>query len=141
MGEKSFNLRLGSSSKEHFIKEIEGKNVEESQEMGNCGQMKEFKLKFKTDDNGRETYYEVIRGYNIVYDGGFDYYFSPNITYEHTVCLPDDCYSLHFYDEYGDGICCEHNYGKYSLYYDKKKVRSSRFRDGYKQVTNFGNCS
>uniref|UniRef100_A0A7S4VT91 non-specific serine/threonine protein kinase n=1 Tax=Ditylum brightwellii TaxID=49249 RepID=A0A7S4VT91_9STRA len=57
---------------------------------------------------------------------GFDY--SPITAaedYGWESCVPeDDCYSFTIEDDWGDGICCSHGEGSYSLWYDDVKVAS-----------------
>lgn len=93
-------------------------------------------LRIRTDGYGEETYWELRddtgnvldKGGNELVgpDGGGKFPFGPPIgqgTYPNwivvrdTLCLPSDgCYSIHFTDAYGDGICCDFGNGYYRLY-------------------------
>ncbi len=94
-----------------------------------------FLLKIRTDQFGAETYWEVrdeqgrtlSRGgnQNVGPTGGGQYTavqggmgaYGDNATIYDTLYLPTPgCYSLHFVDAYGDGMCCDHGQGYFHLY-------------------------
>lgn len=103
-------------------------------------QMKEFKLKFMTDNHGSETSYQLKRGKHIIHEGGYDKYFSSNTFHVDRLCVPDACYRLVMYDDFGDGMCCGLKQSYYIVNYDGKKVRYNKFKNGYRSVTKFGKC-
>ncbi len=93
-------------------------------------------LKIKTDQYGSETYWELHDDSGAVLDhggnpevgpnGGGAFPGSPplapgayssNTVINEILNLPGPgCYSLHFVDAYGDGICCGYGNGYYKLY-------------------------
>jgi hypothetical protein len=93
-------------------------------------------LKIRTDNYGEETYWEVRDDYGNVLERGGNQSVGPHGggefplgtpvgpgTYSDlaiirdTLHLPSNgCYSIHFSDAYGDGICCEFGTGYYRLY-------------------------
>lgn len=86
-----------------------------------------LKLLVKTDNYPRETFWTVTdREGNILYAYGnpsvtghpfpTDPYTNKLTVHSHDIDLPGDgCYALHFYDDYGDGICCLEGAGYYEL--------------------------
>lgn len=92
-------------------------------------------LKIHTDDFGAETYWELRNEAGQVLDHGGNSNVGPtgggqfpgsigggpgaygnNVTIVDTLSLPGSgCYSLHFSDAFGDGICCEYGEGYYQL--------------------------
>lgn len=95
----------------------------------------EVLLRIRTDQYGAETYWELRDEQGKVLDFGGNQAVGPNGggTYagssggpgaygnfaliKDTLLLPaGGCYSLHFVDAYGDGICCEYGTGYYRLY-------------------------
>ncbi|MCS6930165.1 MAG: T9SS type A sorting domain-containing protein [Saprospiraceae bacterium] len=94
-----------------------------------------FLLKIRTDHFGAETYWElrdeqghVLRsgGNLLVGPNGGGLYpsvtggpgaYSDNATIYDTLYLPKPgCYTLHFVDAYGDGMCCANGQGYFQLY-------------------------
>lgn len=92
-------------------------------------------LKIHTDQYGAETYWELrddqgkvleFGGNQAVGPNGGGKYggapngpgaYSNNVTIRDTLNLPGPgCYSLHFVDAYGDGMCCAFGNGYYKLY-------------------------
>lgn len=93
-------------------------------------------LKIRTDQYGAELYWELRdenggvldRGGNLAVgpDGGGQFpagaptspgAYGSNVLIRDTLQLPaGGCYSLHFSDAYGDGICCNYGFGYYRLY-------------------------
>lgn len=92
-------------------------------------------LKIRTDDYAIETYWELRDDMGNVLDHGGNENVGPNggnVAYEltpgpgtypnnalikDTLSLPEPgCYSLHFVDAYGDGMCCNFGSGYYKLY-------------------------
>jgi len=92
-------------------------------------------LKIRTDDYGAETYWELRDGQGQVLDHGGNESVGPNggglligaplgpgaygngVVIKDTLHLPEPgCYSIHFVDAYGDGMCCNFGNGYYKLY-------------------------
>ncbi len=93
-------------------------------------------LKIKTDDYGRETYWELRDENGAVLDRGGNQLVGPdgggafplgvgpgpgayanNALIKDTLILPaGGCYSIHFVDAFGDGMCCNYGNGYYKLY-------------------------
>lgn len=92
-------------------------------------------LKIRTDQYGAETYWELRDAQGNVLESGGNQEVGPNgggmftgiddgpgaygnnIIIRDTLNLPSPgCYSIHFVDAYGDGICCNYGTGYYRLY-------------------------
>lgn len=93
-------------------------------------------LKIRTDTYGQETYWEVRDEVgNVVEHGGNSLVgpdgggafplgvnpgpgaYASNSLIKDTLNLPaPGCYSIHFVDAYGDGMCCQYGNGYYKLY-------------------------
>lgn len=92
-------------------------------------------LRLRTDNYGAETYWELRDAEGKVLDHGGNESVGPNgggslsnapigygaygnnVLIKDTLTLPKSgCYSLHFVDYYGDGICCNFGNGYYKLY-------------------------
>ena len=93
-------------------------------------------LKIRTDNYGEETYWEVRDEFGTVLEHGGNQDVGPHGggafplgtplgpgTYPNLTLIRDTlnlpaggCYSIHFSDAYGDGICCDFGTGYYRLY-------------------------
>ena len=92
-------------------------------------------LKIRTDEYGGETYWELRDELGNVLESGGNQAVGPNgggkyggapsgpgaynsnTTIRDTLSLPaSGCYSIHFVDAYGDGMCCNYGNGYYKLY-------------------------
>ncbi len=92
-------------------------------------------LKIRTDQYGAETYWELRNDQGLVLESGGNQDVGPNgggkltgidggpgaygnnTIIRDTLNLPGPgCYSIHFVDAYGDGICCNFGNGYYKLY-------------------------
>lgn len=92
-------------------------------------------LKIRTDQYGAETYWELRDEAGQVLDSGGNQSVGPNgggkftgitggpgaygnnMIIRDTLTLPaSGCYSIHFVDAYGDGMCCSYGNGYYRLY-------------------------
>jgi hypothetical protein len=92
-------------------------------------------MKIKTDNYGNETYWELRDKSGNVLDHGGNENVGPNgggslidvapgpgtygngVLINYTLTVPGPgCYSMHFVDAYGDGICCGFGNGYYRLY-------------------------
>jgi len=93
-------------------------------------------LKIRTDNYGEETYWELRDDLGLVLEHGGNQDIGPNGgsgfplgtpigpgTYPSLTIIRDTlelpangCYSIHFSDAYGDGICCDFGTGYYRLY-------------------------
>lgn len=93
-------------------------------------------LKIRTDNYGAETYWEIRDDFGTVLEHGGNEAVGPNgggafplgppngpgsypnmALIRDTLDLPSNgCYSIHFSDAYGDGMCCEFGTGYYRLY-------------------------
>lgn len=100
-----------------------------------------FVLRLRTDDYGYETYWEVrdeqekvlqrggnrnvgpSRGGLPIVGGDSPGTYGNNSLIKDTISLPGPgCYSLHFTDAFGDGLCCGYGAGYYRLYDIKNPV-------------------
>lgn len=94
-----------------------------------------FVLRLRTDDYGFETYWEVrdeqhkvlksggnknvgpTRGGLPLVGGDAPGTYASNAIIKDTITLPGPgCYSIHFSDAFGDGLCCNYGTGYYRLY-------------------------
>ena len=67
-----------------------------------------------TDQYPAETTWEVADANgNVAWSGGP--YADLTTAHTESTCLGSGCYTLSFYDSYGDGICCDYGTGEYSL--------------------------
>jgi thiol-disulfide isomerase/thioredoxin len=92
-------------------------------------------LKIRTDQYGAETYWELRNAQGTVLESGGNQDVGPkgggkftginggpgaygsNSFIRDTLTLPEPgCYSIHFVDAYGDGMCCNYGNGYYKLY-------------------------
>lgn len=92
-------------------------------------------LKIRTDQYGAETYWELRNEQGEVLESGGNQHVGPlgggmftgisggpgayknNTIVRDTLNLPaPGCYSIHFVDYYGDGMCCDYGNGYYKLY-------------------------
>ncbi|MBK6932687.1 MAG: redoxin domain-containing protein [Saprospirales bacterium] len=92
-------------------------------------------LKIRTDQYGPETYWELRDAQGAVLESGGNQSVGPegggmftgieegpgaygnNTIIRDTLHLPaPGCYSIHFVDAYGDGMCCEYGNGYYKLF-------------------------
>lgn len=93
-------------------------------------------LKIRTDNYGEETYWELRDDIGTVLESGGNKDVGPNgggqfplgtpigpgaypslSTIRDTLFLPSNgCYTIHFSDGYGDGMCCDFGTGYYKLY-------------------------
>ncbi len=93
-------------------------------------------LKIRTDQFGAETYWELRNAQNQVLESGGNQAVGPdgggkfpggivggpgaysnNSIIRDTLLLPEPgCYSIHFVDAFGDGMCCDYGNGYYKLY-------------------------
>ena len=104
---------------------------------GNCatGEM-EFDFTIRTDEYGWETSWEAKRSSGTKVAGGSDY--RSNRTYNKNKCVPDGCYTLNIFDDYGDGLGSD---GSYELKVNGQVVESKNgFDFGYKRSIDFGSC-
>jgi thiol-disulfide isomerase/thioredoxin len=96
----------------------------------------ELLLKIRTDDYGQETYWELRDENGQVIESGGNELVGPdgggkfplgvtagagslssNTIVKDTLYLPmPGCYSIHFVDAFGDGICCQYGNGYYRLF-------------------------
>ena len=88
-----------------------------------------------TDDFGSENTWEIIDANNqIVASGGPYANDQDGILFPTDFCLELGCYTLKFYDSYGDGMCCEYGRGSFELL----DANGSVLVEGYNGPTNSG---
>lgn len=91
-----------------------------------------FTLEIKTDKFGSETKWQVLENENVIYEGG-----PYKNNFQHTIienfCLSAGCYTFEFFDERGDGICC--NYGVGFVHLFNEVTKDFRVKDSI--FTNF----
>ena len=79
-------------------------------------------LSLTTDNYGSETSWSITNSSGTEVASGNGY--GNNQSYSEDVCLDDDSYTFTISDSYGDGICCSHGNGSYSLAIDGSVVAS-----------------
>ena len=99
-----------------------------------------FDLKLLTDDYASETYWELRRMTdNGVQLAGAGYDNNTAVTFEE--CIPKNCYTFTMYDSFGDGLCCAHGNGAFSVMIDGDViVRNAGDFDSEDAIT-FGECA
>lgn len=75
----------------------------------------EILFSLTTDNYPGETSW-IIQNSSLLIVGEGGGYSNDNSIYEQILCLSEGCYTFTIYDGYGDGICCGHGNGSYSLY-------------------------
>lgn len=75
-----------------------------------------------TDNYPAETAWQITDDNGVVAEGGS--YTEVGATYETMVCLEDGCYTFTITDSWGDGICCTHGEGSYSIVIDGIEVQT-----------------
>jgi hypothetical protein len=99
----------------------------------------ELTLTLTLDDYPEETSWSVTdAGNQILASGGGYGNLSPGTTVVKSICLPDGCYDFIIEDTYGDGICCSHGNGSYTLIDDATgAVLASGGEFTFEEATNF----
>eukprot|EP00592_Proboscia_alata_P022117 CAMPEP_0194423034 /NCGR_PEP_ID=MMETSP0176-20130528/22356_1 /TAXON_ID=216777 /ORGANISM="Proboscia alata, Strain PI-D3" /LENGTH=737 /DNA_ID=CAMNT_0039232103 /DNA_START=53 /DNA_END=2266 /DNA_ORIENTATION=+ len=103
---------------------------------------KAFELNLLTDSYGYETSWEIRDERSSVINNK-DIEFESNKQYNFFECLNSaGCYTFTIYDSYGDGICCGHGIGRYSIKYNEEQVFTDSTGDFKKSETSqvFGSC-
>lgn len=108
---------------------------------GPCGEgMMLFDLKMLTDDNASETYWELRR----ITDSGVQLSgagYSNNIAVAVEECVPMNCYTFTMYDSFGDGLCCSHGNGAYSVMVDRDILVRNAGDFDFEDAITFGDCA
>lgn len=84
---------------------------------------RDFELSLTTDNYGAETTWDVTDNANNVVFGGNGYYY--RTTYTESKCLPTNACTFTIKDSWGDGICCSHGSGSYTV-----KINGEIFKEG-----------
>ena len=75
-----------------------------------------IRLSIKFDNYPEETRWEILNSSNSVVSSGGTYdNQADGSTLNLTGCLDTGCYTLVFYDSFGDGMCCQYGSGSYTL--------------------------
>lgn len=95
-------------------------------------------IKVTLDDFGSETSFDiedsdgkVVRSWGPFADGQAGKVITRNID------LPRGAYTFVIYDDYGDGICCYEGNGKWQLFKDGTRIKSSNGKFGYWEEYDF----
>jgi hypothetical protein len=80
-------------------------------------------LTIDLDEYPAETTWEIYSGSTVVASGGS--YGQSFTTVTEDICLPEGCYTMTFFDSYGDGICCGFGDGSYTLTDESGSVLAS----------------
>ncbi|MEM8906221.1 MAG: glycoside hydrolase family 9 protein [Bacteroidota bacterium] len=102
-------------------------------------------LNLNFDNFPEETNWELTDHSGVVLFAGGPY---PEVadgsTLTEVFCLPAACYTFSIFDSYGDGICCDHGNGSYTLSDEANNILASGSAFGAQESTNFclgGDCS
>lgn len=98
-------------------------------------------LVFKSDLSPEENYIEVFdEAQELVFS--YDQ-FEANSIWQTDLCLPDGCYQLWVYDEWGDGICCDNGNGYWAIFNQQGVALEnlSQFTDSFMTEVCVGNSS
>ncbi len=99
-----------------------------------------FDLKLLTDDYASETTWELRRmGDNGVQLSGNGYADNSAVAVER--CIPKDCYKFTMYDSFGDGLCCSHGNGAFSLMVDGDVIERNGGDFDREDAIAFGECT
>ena len=105
-----------------------------------CGEgMMMLDLKMLTDDYASETYWDLRR----ITDSGVQLSgagYDDNSTTELERCIPKNCYTFTVYDSFGDGLCCSHGNGAYSLTVDGDVLVNNAGDFDFEDMMTFGEC-
>jgi len=96
-----------------------------------------FELKLLTDDNGSETSWDL----SAQADDGAQFTgtgYPSNDAIRFKTCIPKNCYIFEIKDEAGDGICCSHGKGAYSLFLDDELLVDGDGDFEYEDMMTFG---
>lgn len=105
---------------------------------GDTNSTSRISIKVTLDDFGSETSFDiedsngrVVRSWGPFADGQEGKVITKNID------LPRGAYTFVIYDDYGDGICCYGGNGKWQLFKDGTRIKSSNGRFGYWEEYDF----
>lgn len=98
---------------------------------------RQVKVTVTTDFYGSETLWRLTsRNREVLLQGNG---YGSWETHQEQICVSDvDCLSFLITDTFGDGFCCMHGYGRYSIEYDGRTILESAFQDGYSESHRFG---
>ena len=74
-----------------------------------------FELSITFDDYPEETAWQILDSNGDYIYQSLGYAGMTSQTLVESLCLPEGCYTLKFFDYYGDGICCNYGNGAYTL--------------------------
>jgi hypothetical protein len=98
-----------------------------------------YDLTINTDEYGEETSWKITTFQtNEEVAKGKDYASSSTIT--ESGCIPFNCYMFTIKDTFGDGLCCEHGNGSYSLSVNGVVVGSGGDEFKTRERVLFGTC-
>jgi len=91
-----------------------------------CNETNRFELYINTDNYGGDTSWEIrlFESFDLV---AFGSGFESNQYYEFRGCLPDGEYEFIFFDAFGDGICCNQDFGSFAFYSGNSPVAFDPF--------------
>ena len=107
----------------------------------NCGEDEmTLTLKLLTDDRASETNWELRRiTDNGVQLSGAGYADNTAVTFEQ--CIPKNCYVFTMHDSSGDGLCCSHGNGAFSLMVDGDVIVKNGGDFDWEDTMAFGKCT
>ncbi|MEM9051674.1 MAG: M12 family metallo-peptidase [Bacteroidota bacterium] len=115
----NFNLGFGPQPTSRMTNYVNSRSCLEtdcvSVDPGSC-ENESASLAISLDDYPTETTWQVTDGSgSILFSGGPYANNQQFTTVGESLCLEAGCYTLTFFDEFGDGICCAEGNGSYSL--------------------------
>ncbi|TXB63518.1 S8 family serine peptidase [Phaeodactylibacter luteus] len=94
-------------------------------------------LTITLDDYGDETTWGIFQAGNLVAYGGPYEGDAEGEVIQEEVCLQEGCYDLFFFDDFGDGMCCDFGEGGYTLSLPNGEVLASGGSFEEEEVTPF----
>lgn len=78
---------------------------------------KQYQMNIRLDDFGSENRWEIVdnNGTIVAQAGPFGNNLKNQLRTEFVCLEADQCYQLKFYDQYGDGMCCDYGNGSYQF--------------------------
>ena len=102
---------------------------------------KYVKVNILTDNYPEETFWELKNTCTdeIVKSVSAGRYDAKAQVYEDEFCVPEGSYEYTIHDTFGDGVCCKHRVGAYTVVYDDVQVASGG-QFNKTETTSFGEC-
>ena len=97
-----------------------------------------LELVIQFDDFPEETSWEILDLDGVALHRGGTYPDEPDgSTLTEIICMPEGCFTINFFDSFGDGICCAYGQGFYELRTDDGFILANGSSFGTVNSTNF----